>query len=106
MVMTALAWSLKAWWALSLREQPPLAVTPPDPEAAGPANGIPHFSQRLHQNPVPDPPHRATIGVSRPALQRAFARVLPAPHGPALLTEPTLKPEGGAGDCRASLART
>ena len=87
MVMTALAWNLKAWWALSLPEQPRWRQQHQAQKHAGLADGVPHIPQCLHQDPVPDPPHGPTIGVSCLALQSAFARVLPTLHRFALLTD-------------------
>ena len=52
MVMTALAWTLKAWFALLLARVGPLGRAVCRREGRGPAHGIQSLSPRLHALPV------------------------------------------------------
>ena len=62
-------------------------------ETAHPANGVPHVLERVYQNPLSDHTHGTETRISCASLQPPFAGVLPALHRPAMLAEPSTKPE-------------
>lgn len=95
MVITALAWNLKAWFALSLPEARPLARRAPPAEAPRAADGVPHVRQRLHALALPDSPHGPQTGVPSLVLEPLASDALPFAGRAALLTPALSKPESG-----------
>ena len=65
MVMTALAWNLKAWWALTpAGAAGALAGEAPGGEALGAAAGVQDVRECLRASAVPDRPDGPEVGVS------------------------------------------
>ena len=103
MVMTALAWNLKAWWALLLPEQPGRWQEKHRAEKRW-VLGLEFktFVNAFVRLPVPDRADGAAAGVSVAGLEPAPADLLP-PGGPAALlrSEP---PEVGVRMLRSATA--
>ena len=81
MVMAALAWSFKAWMALSPARRAPLAHQARGPASGLASHGLSDLPQSRHRHPRPDPP-------KRPKTDLAFACL--APTAPCLAS-PTLR---------------
>ena len=87
MVMTALAWNLKAWWALWLPEEAAAGGKKHRREKqTRAADGVQDVRQCLHQDSLPDRSRGPAVDLSRAELQSAPAGVLPLVRCVALLT--------------------
>ena len=76
MVMTALAWNLKAWWALLLPEARAPAPTTPRREAVGVGTGVQDIRAGVRAAAVPDCADRSAFGVSAAVMERPSVHLL------------------------------
>ena len=94
MVMTALAWNLKAWWALSLPEPPgERGAARAARQAPRVADGIQNVSARLPAAALSDRPQRPALDLSPAELESMVGRVLPVGRLAAHLSYVSQKPE-------------
>ena len=92
MVMAALAWTLKAWFALLLPETGRWARAVRRRQTRGAADGIPRVSQCLHARPGPGRAHQSTHHLPLARVESLAGGVAPRlrspARSPAVLTAP------------------
>ena len=87
MVMTSLAWNLKAWFALWPTETSgPLAGAASSREADGAGDGVQDVRERVPADAVPDRPHGSSPDLSAVELESVATALLPHAGAIALLT--------------------
>src|SRR5262249_50599170 len=101
MVMTAVAWNLKAGWALALLEEPGAWQDRHRVEQGGglgAGSGVQDVRQRLRASALPDRADGPSLVVSVVVVEPAAADLLPGSVGAALLRRIATKSESGCSD--------